>query len=434
MTNNFIVVSFISTLIGFKDLTLPRLSISSIRSASPLDKYSEEITFVRNNLNFIPTFLNTNGDDLSIDYVDSGITNYCYKLYDKTMPTNAIFLKHAKDHVKGFNETELSSDRLRYEYEGMMAYSKFFPAAVPKPFLFDPSGQFLVFEWLEDYISLTDSFVKGDLDSDLPRAMGTLMGRSHARTHRMLVPDKVERYKSAFKNKEHFQMWSKKMWEPTIQLLDNNINTEKRKENRLYDNMDNFLMALNEDNHLMIDFEKCAFGPAGLDLGISAFLVQTGSTGVEAWRRDGNNFMAVQTQTQTQTSWSSAQKGNRASTASSTTASSTASATTADGAVDWSIVLEQILRDAAGFMGVYPLFLRIAMPEVNIMSLEGVPGMDFGDKEGWADSVARRQLYLVSECLELFSKPSPITIDDLCSVLLTDDKRLLTEHKTEFWF
>ena len=80
---------------------------------------------------------------------------------------------------------------------GMRLFSKYSPRDVPEVILYDEEKRILVSEWLERYVPLRNFFDLSlpsnsrdiaaqylEVDSDTCRAMGTIMGRSHARTHR----------------------------------------------------------------------------------------------------------------------------------------------------------------------------------------------------------------------------------------------------------
>lgn len=79
----------------------------------------------------------------------------------------------------------------------MRVFSKYSPKAVSKVFLFNEEKMILVSEWLDNYVPLSSFFaftplspengavgVLPEVGSDTCRDMGTLMGSSHARTHR----------------------------------------------------------------------------------------------------------------------------------------------------------------------------------------------------------------------------------------------------------
>ena len=90
-----------------------------------------------------------------------------------------------------------NSELYCFRYVGMRVFSKYSPKDVPKVLLYDANLGILVSEWLEQYIPLSHFFgftpivSEGkvnvphlEVDSDTCRAMGTIMGRSHARTHK----------------------------------------------------------------------------------------------------------------------------------------------------------------------------------------------------------------------------------------------------------
>lgn len=87
----------------------------------------------------------------------------------------------------------------------MRVFSKYSPKEVPEILLYNDERQILVTEWLDCYLPLSHYFgftptlrtnkaSSGmrepttlpalEVDSDTCRAMGTIMGRSHARTYR----------------------------------------------------------------------------------------------------------------------------------------------------------------------------------------------------------------------------------------------------------
>jgi hypothetical protein len=96
----------------------------------------------------------------------------------------------------------LSQATLSFDFYnvGMRVFSKYSAKDVPKVLLYDAKLGILVSEWLEQYIPLSHFFgftpIVSDgkvnvphleVDSDTCRAMGTIMGRSHARTHKYIL-------------------------------------------------------------------------------------------------------------------------------------------------------------------------------------------------------------------------------------------------------
>ena len=66
-------------------------------------------------------------------------------------------------------------------------------------------------EYLEGFSSLRDRFVRGNLEVDNERQIGTVMGRSHARTHASLVPaDKRSMYLQSFHNTDQRLYWQRR--------------------------------------------------------------------------------------------------------------------------------------------------------------------------------------------------------------------------------
>jgi 5-methylthioribose kinase len=124
-------------------------------------------------------FHHTLTQDIVIEEISLGITNYCFKIYDGQNTQQAVFLKHSKDYIRGWSNISLTSDRLRYEHDGILAFSKYASEYLPKILVYDDQLKFLVFEWLEGYTNLRDCFISGNFDASYARKMGTLMGRSH---------------------------------------------------------------------------------------------------------------------------------------------------------------------------------------------------------------------------------------------------------------
>lgn len=90
-----------------------------------------------------------------------------------------------------------NAERYSFHNIGMRVFSKYSAKDVPKILLYDANLGILVTEWLDQYIPLSHFFgftpivSEGkvnvphlEVDSDTCRAMGTIMGRSHARTHK----------------------------------------------------------------------------------------------------------------------------------------------------------------------------------------------------------------------------------------------------------
>lgn len=124
-------------------------------------------------------FLDTSFDDLQVEEISGGVTNYGFKVFDAKNHKHAVFVKHAKETMKGWKDIQLTSDRLRLECLGMRAFSRTSAAFIPEVIIFDNEKKYLVVDWLHDYTSLRRCFIEGSFDAGVARKMGTLMGRSH---------------------------------------------------------------------------------------------------------------------------------------------------------------------------------------------------------------------------------------------------------------
>ena len=196
-----------------------RPNVNALSQLATSNKMLAALNFIYTRLSDIEPLKNSAVDNLVIEELSGGVTNYCFKCFDKDEPQRAVFIKHATDYIRGLGKVSLTSERLRYENDGMKAYAKYCPSFVPKIYLYDDKLKYLVNEWLEGYKPLVSALIEGHLGGECSRSMGTLMGRSHARTHRLLVPEKVETYSVLFSNKEHFDMWSISLFKPVTELL-----------------------------------------------------------------------------------------------------------------------------------------------------------------------------------------------------------------------
>ena len=64
-------------------------------------------------------------------------------------------------------------------------------------------------------------------------------------------------------------------------------------------------------------------------------------------------------------------------------------------------LLDEIFVDSLGFLGLYPLFLSVALLQPNL-PLDGVFGLNWGDHDGRIMSLRRRHLMSVSDALHQF--------------------------------
>jgi len=401
--------------------------------------------------------------DLEIVELKEGNTNYCFKVVSGESKEPLLFLKHAKETTRR-GGAELSVSRMKIEFLGMSTYSNVAPSGVvPKIRAYDSVNNVLAIDYIgEEYKTLQLLLECGEVDVDVPRVVGTIMGRSHARSHEMLVPiEKIARYKSEFANPEALELWRKHLFAPTLDLLTSGVPSSalglvsedpskqanlKTAVSRLQDiyldkkevlvhadlHAENILV--NTDDELpidqrckVVDFERCMFGPAGLDLGMFlasylVYYVAHSNLAVRRTLRDGilSVFESYQLSFRVQ-------------------AKSMASATPPRGDVEMG--LAQVFCDAVGFMAIYPFFLLVSKPEINFLSLEQVPGYRWGDVQGREQFVRQRHLNALQNSLLFFHEQSTkgkainsqCIIDGVMNILLEDDAALLS-HQTEFWF
>lgn len=120
-------------------------------------------------------------------------------------------------------------------------------------------------------------------------------------------------------------------------------------------------------------------------------------------------------------------------------------------------LLDEIIVDALGFLGLYPLFLCVALPHIPMLPLEGVYGLNWGDCTGKLLSIRRRHLLSSVDALNQFhhlhtdrkkhsqtrsSSGSSVSDADrlalsskaILRVFNADEERFLVDHPTEFWF
>lgn len=101
--------------------------------------------YIHNSVHAVITYhtFSYTSDDIIVEDIEFGITNYCYKVYDKQQENAAVFLKHSKDFIKGWGSIPLTSERLQFEYEGLLAFSKYSGEFIPKVLVYDGVSKYL---------------------------------------------------------------------------------------------------------------------------------------------------------------------------------------------------------------------------------------------------------------------------------------------------
>jgi len=406
--------------------------------------------------------------DLEIVEIEEGNTNHCFKVRSVASNENLLFLKHAKPTTRR-GGGELSVSRMKYEAVGMQAYSKVAASVVPTVLAYDESLHILALQCIPDKFEVLQKLLeRGEgVDVDISRIVGTIMGRSHSRSHELLVTEQqTVKYKASFSNPDALELWRAKLFEPTLELLDQRppaglapqrcraavtqlLETFlSRKEALVHGDLHcgNLLVCPDEGQPLderckVVDFERCCLGPAGLDLGmylsgLLVYYVGHSSPAVRRTLRDGIlatlEAYRASFRVQAQSMLQAGEGGGGG-----------VGAARAD-ALEMS--LARILNDAVGFMALYPLFLLCTKPEINIFSLESTPGYRWGDVAGREAFVRQRHMSVLDQALAQYLDglgPGDGTqsaqarqqraIDGIMSLISSDDARLL-EHPTEFWF
>jgi hypothetical protein len=113
--------------------------------------------------------------DIICESVDDNL--HCWRLFDQTDREKSVFLKTMpKPGVS-----------LQTEVKALAAFSKYTPGITPRVLYIDPDPDpatcFVLFEFLEGFEHLSHVELRGEVNADLGRVVGTVMGRSHARSH-----------------------------------------------------------------------------------------------------------------------------------------------------------------------------------------------------------------------------------------------------------
>ena len=421
-----------------------------------------------------------------------------------------LFIKRSKGKL-----SNVSPDHLRYEFEGMKAFSKYSKGLIATPLMYNHDRQILVTEFLPDFVPLTHFFSFSstvDVDVDVYQAMGTAMGRSHARSHRdILEPEQYSALKVRFRNLEHFSLWEQQLFVPTQQTLLNGVisatdsneatidkhvhallqrynsygdgdatNTipgplsdaiellrhtyMEKKEALVHADLhcNNVLISLpgtgssRRDRDMVdfkvIDFGACAMGPAGLDLGmfLAGFLWYYAGHSEASWRRNvAGGVMAV------------IDAYKQAFRVQLTGGALGKVANTKEPILNIEKLLDEILIDAMGFMGAYTLFMSLhgvkkedqgKIKETStifeILTLQDMPELSFGDVYGRLQSVHRRQITMSIHALLTYLDCVEQSHDQkvqggsislptkFAAIFAADDKVLQRskDHVTEFWY
>jgi len=166
-------------------------------------------------------------DDIKVEYISTEeFTNYCFRCYSLSNPSKSLFIKRAKvldENTRAQSDANIkysSIHQLTNEYIASRTFSKYTPSVLPKLLHYNDTSKYLVMEYLTDFKNLQDYMIDGIIDVDCCRFMGTVMGRSHARTHvAILNQSSIIRFQNEFSNLNSFQEWKSNAFIPTIATL-----------------------------------------------------------------------------------------------------------------------------------------------------------------------------------------------------------------------
>lgn len=217
---NQINPSFLQRNIGHK-YPLQGINLVDDVDINTLEETKEYMRTVYNQESKVREHLGSiSNDDIEVEYLSEGFTNYCFRCYSTSDPSKNVFIKHAKENTKQLSNFKLSSNRLTTEYIASRTFSKYTPSVLPKVLHYNDTSKYLITEFLTDFRTLKEYMIEGVIDVDCCRFMGTVMGRSHARTHEAILNiSSITRFRQEFGNLDHFQVWKTNMFDPTMTTL-----------------------------------------------------------------------------------------------------------------------------------------------------------------------------------------------------------------------
>eukprot|EP01031_Cornospumella_fuschlensis_P034602 gene34603-41900_t len=441
----------------------------------------------------LPTPSTLLAKDIILTPIEGGITNYCYRCQlDQSGPV--VFVKHARNYTKEFEGAPLSERRLRYDYLGMQSFAKYTPHLVPRVYLYDEEHSMLVMEYLEDFEPITSLFASQQLPMEAARSLGTLMGRNHAKTHRLCLPvEQRDKYLRLFGNTEHRFLWRQRRSLPALQLLQallaeqpdselaqpgEGASAERllareaaalfrgdellrilegllRKQETSQDTLVHGDLSLSNILHQrmspspsspaggeevalkVVDFERCCYGSAGQELGVflSSYLFFLLAHSQPAARR------RLQTQALlVLDAYRAAFRLQMLGALRALRSNEGDMDESRDLVVDVDGVVDEILADALGFAGLQ-LFAQLFLPAPDpALSAAALREYRHYDAQGRERALQRRLVHLLLRLWSLYrDRCAGITdastmLQGLQIALQRDDLLLLTEHQTEFWY
>jgi len=203
-----------------------RPTLNKLRT--PLRSQKDEeavIDFIWKSVDSIPPFKGkvTDKSSLKIKELSGGNTNFNYVVHNtdgNSKKLASVFVKHAKPYAKGFGESApMSTVRLGYEFYGVNEFSKYGFTTLDA-YIYDAEQCYLVTQFLDGYEPLVTSLQNGEVDVEVAKAVGAIMGNCHADTHDQVVtPEVSQGYAAKYTNKEHFDLWDKHFFPMSLTRL-----------------------------------------------------------------------------------------------------------------------------------------------------------------------------------------------------------------------
>ena len=113
----------------------------------------------------------------------------------------------------------MSTERLNYEYKGMLEFEKF-GFASPDVYIYDSNENYLVTAFLDGYEPLIDELQRHEIDPNTAVIIGSMLGHVHSSTHEEIVPkSQHDIRKKQYSNNEHFELWNEFFFPMSLKRL-----------------------------------------------------------------------------------------------------------------------------------------------------------------------------------------------------------------------
>jgi len=131
------------------------------------------------------------------------------KCYDEINPNKAFY-------TKIYSDLKL----IDFEVRGYELFSKYTPKMSPQLVYKDKSSNFIITDVLDGYESIRKYIIDGNMNADVSRQIGTVMGRNHARSHYKCINSTLyETYHSIFGVQPSYLARGEELFGSTLQYL-----------------------------------------------------------------------------------------------------------------------------------------------------------------------------------------------------------------------